>query len=294
MKIKLPLYISLFLALSGNVTAQEYIPMINNTSWNVVVRDQLGAVTYKSVVQTPQSRTFGNFTYKRFVSTIFGNEEIFMREDVQAKKVYRYNYDSSGMVDELMFDFSLQVGESIVLGNGVTYIVRQISPVQMANGTQGRTFALSANQAGYTNEIWIEGVGNTNHPLKAAYELNSDPVLMNTCASQNGVGIFNRGMMNGGTALPCQPPLSIDEIVSQNISLYPNPFSKTATITFGKHIENATLQFTNSIGQVVKEMKQVSGQEIQINRDNLGNGLYFVRLLTDGETLAVKKIIIAD
>jgi len=83
------------------------------------------------------------------------------------------------------------------------------------------------------------------------------------------------------------------------ISLYPNPFSTTATLVING-VETqciASLQIYNLLGQEVKTIPINNQKEIPIkvgiNRDNLPDGMYFYKIITNkNETLATGKMVI--
>ena len=79
-----------------------------------------------------------------------------------------------------------------------------------------------------------------------------------------------------------------------NFSAYPNPFSSHTTLQTDFFLKNATLTVYNSFGQAVKQIKNISGQTVVLSRDNLPNGLYFIRLSADHKTLAINKLVIVD
>ncbi|MFM7216577.1 MAG: T9SS type A sorting domain-containing protein, partial [Bacteroidota bacterium] len=90
-------------------------------------------------------------------------------------------------------------------------------------------------------------------------------------------------------------PLSIVEVSnSQNISLYPNPFSTETTLWTDKRLNNATLIVDNIFGQTVAQIININGQTVTLHRDNLPNGLYFVRLTQNNKIIATNKLVIAD
>ncbi len=76
--------------------------------------------------------------------------------------------------------------------------------------------------------------------------------------------------------------------------IYPNPFSSQTTIKTTKNFQNATLKIYNTQGQELKCIKNIYGQEIQLQQDNLTKGVYFVHLIQDNNSIGVKKIVIID
>ncbi|TAL62601.1 MAG: T9SS type A sorting domain-containing protein [Bacteroidetes bacterium] len=108
--------------------------------------------------------------------------------------------------------------------------------------------------------------------------------------TRNGkLNIWFQRMSLSGTLLSIQQ-LSSEAIPS--VEIYPNPFSSQTTIHSGIPIKNATLTVFNSFGQTVKEIKNINGQTVVLSRDNLPNGLYFLRLTQYGKVIAEDKLVI--
>jgi hypothetical protein len=78
-----------------------------------------------------------------------------------------------------------------------------------------------------------------------------------------------------------------------NFLIYPNPFSSEAILQSDHIFYNATLTMSNCLGETVKQIKNINGQTVVISRDNLPDGLYFVRL-TEGNKVYTDKIIITS
>lgn len=85
-----------------------------------------------------------------------------------------------------------------------------------------------------------------------------------------------------------------ENIIPNNFSIYPNPFSAETTLRTGNLLKNATLTIYNSFGQTVKQVKNISGQTITLHRDNLSSGLYFIYLMQDSKPIGTNKLIIVQ
>lgn len=85
-----------------------------------------------------------------------------------------------------------------------------------------------------------------------------------------------------------------DEVLGQN---YPNPFTKSTTITFGSVGGMATIQLFDVNGRLVRTILQQEvdkgTHQININRDGLPAGTYFYRLTNDKEQ-STKRLLIVD
>ena len=90
--------------------------------------------------------------------------------------------------------------------------------------------------------------------------------------------------------------MAINELMSthETITTYPNPFSKETTIQSDKMLKNATLFIYNAIGDQVRQMKNISGRSIILNRDNLPSGLYFIKLSEENTISTIGKLVITD
>lgn len=78
----------------------------------------------------------------------------------------------------------------------------------------------------------------------------------------------------------------------RKFTLYPNPFSTQAVLFSDKELHNATMIITNALGQVVRKIDNLSGQEITIDRKNLPLGIYFINVFEKDKTLSSKKFIV--
>lgn len=85
-----------------------------------------------------------------------------------------------------------------------------------------------------------------------------------------------------------------NEILDQN---YPNPFSRTTTISFGSDGGVVTIQMFDVSGRLVKNILQQQMEkgrhQVTINRGDLPPGQYFYRL-TNGKNQSTKRLTVVD
>lgn len=292
MKTKLLFAFVFLIFLVENSFSQAYIPLLNNSSWNIASASFGGSQNL--VIGPGTDVVIGSYTYKKFTDPSVYSSDNYIREDVSAKRVYR----NVGGVDQLLYDFSLQVSDNIILSDGKNYTVQSITNVNVNGGTR-RMFYLIHYIGTFpgNSETWIEGVGSNGHPLKPKYEMfMSDPYIYLTCSAQNGINIYNHGIANGQSTPTDCSMLSTEDInyFTQEINFYPNPFKTELLIATKSNFENATLKLFNSIGQLAKEANNLYGENIIIKRDNLTSGIYFAQLTQNGKLISNHKIIIAD
>ena len=77
------------------------------------------------------------------------------------------------------------------------------------------------------------------------------------------------------------------------ISIAPNPFDNLTTIKFenARH-EKLKLTLVNPLGQTTLQIDDITANEIQIERNGLTNGLYFILIKRNGEIIGTDKLII--
>lgn len=88
--------------------------------------------------------------------------------------------------------------------------------------------------------------------------------------------------------------VGLNEFESNNSQLlvFPNPFSIKATIKTERILKNASLIVLNSTGQIVKTLKGISGQTIDIYRNNAPAGIYFYILKQNNITISTGRFLI--
>jgi len=78
------------------------------------------------------------------------------------------------------------------------------------------------------------------------------------------------------------------------VQVYPNPFSSETIVITNKNVKDAILVMYDSAGRQVKQMKNIHGQSISLQRDNLPSGLYFIRLTVENKVYTIDKVILVD
>jgi len=109
-------------------------------------------------------------------------------------------------------------------------------------------------------------------------------------------GISGNGWGFAGVSVNCSLQTGISQLNtnSQQSLIYPNPFNSSATISFGSTIVNAELNIYNLHGQKVKTINNISGDKVKIDRSNLPNGIYFIRLTQDSKTITTDRLVITE
>ncbi len=130
------------------------------------------------------------------------------------------------------------------------------------------------------------------------------------CTISNGLGGFNRAldltgvtqdtvlpMVEWNTCTVTDPgyTVSIEEYLNtlKSFSIVPNPMTEIAEVRFSnKEQTNFTMTIINITGQVVMRKNNIYGNSVEIRKNELGNGIYFITLWSEAGERATRKLII--
>jgi hypothetical protein len=212
-----------------------------------------------------------------------------LRQDSLLKKVFFVPVTNSN--ESLLYDFNLNVGDTLAssYNGGNSNKVIGIDSVLVGSNYHKRFLLTPLNPISSpdTNYAIIECVGSTYGlynmivpPFESGSQLN--------CFAHNGQFY--------PTTSNCPFTVGVTEKDNDKfeIKIFPNPFSSLTVLQTDNLFKNATLTVCNLFGQTVKQIKNISGQTIIFQRDNLSSGLYFIRLTQDNKILSVGKLVITD
>ena len=87
----------------------------------------------------------------------------------------------------------------------------------------------------------------------------------------------------------------INEIHSGNsIFISPNPFTTSTQITLDKTYHNIFLSLYDIQGKLMLQKQYADCNQIQLNRDRLSNGMYFLKLRLDEKGVETGKIVVSE
>lgn len=208
-----------------------------------------------------------------------------IRQDSLQKKVFYYFGN-----EYLLYDFNLNLGDTLpqtYIGGGFT--VSNIDSVLVGTHYHKR-FILQSNPpfpSPDSSHCIVEGIGSS-------------------FGLTNQIGFYPEGGGNwvcfshNTETYPansnCSITTNITETVSSNIqiNISPNPFTIQTILHSSQELNKALLIIYNSFGQEVKETKNISGQTITLQRENLPSGIYFFRLTQDNKILSADKLVITS
>ena len=147
------------------------------------------------------------------------------------------------------------------------------------------TYDITSNASGWTM---------FSVPITYAYGENPDTVLI-------GAGIANSHQHIGTLftvddfAFTGNVAIGINEQQKNaaTVTVFPNPFNDEATLNITNiQLKKATLEIYDVLGNRVRVMENISGNNIIINREGLNDGIYFYHLINDNAIVATGKMSI--
>lgn len=270
------------------LTGQEYYPLIEEgKTWNVL----LVSSNY------PLDTSYSTFTYKFDGDTIIDSKEylkLFYSQEEYPTDWYLMcciREDSNKRVwgdwglseDILMYDFSVEAGDTIIAGiDPVPYVIDSIG-LETIDQEDRKKYWISYALSPYYSETWIEGIGSSKG---ICWALSSGLVggwYRLLCMHEDQNLIYQNPNYQS-----CYLITGIDEYEETRFQLYPNPAYNTIMIKNPNKVKIESISLLNMNGQ---QLKAFDAGDKQLDISNINTGVYIIRL--SGETgLWSEKVVI--
>ncbi len=83
-------------------------------------------------------------------------------------------------------------------------------------------------------------------------------------------------------------PSGMNDLMGNNLNIYPNPVTNKINIETALDLQNATLKIVNSLGEIVTKKQLNSDTDFDVS--NLKNGVYFLNIVSNNFTVFRKFI----
>ncbi len=83
-------------------------------------------------------------------------------------------------------------------------------------------------------------------------------------------------------------PSGLNDLMENNLNIYPNPVTNKINIETMLDLQNATLNIVNSLGEIVMKKQLISDTEFDVS--NFKNGVYFLNIVSNNYTVFRKFI----
>jgi PKD repeat protein len=180
-------------------------------------------------------------------------------------------------------------------GSHSIWVANNIDPIGCV--TQSDTVVLNVNPP---PPLIISQQGNTlTLPYKCIFTtwfkdgvpLNvNDSVLTVTANGCYSASCASCGYFDSDTI--CITNVSVMENeFSNNIKIYPNPFTEQTTISFNQEQVNTTIIISDALGKEIKRAR-LTGKQFSLNKDGMKSGIYFVKIQNEDGEYINKKIVL--
>ncbi|MBK7969382.1 MAG: hypothetical protein IPN13_00030 [Bacteroidetes bacterium] len=211
-----------------------------------------------------------------------------LREDTISKRIYKH--DLSSITDNLLFEFGLNVGDTLSTYQGLApkYIVDSVGVITLLDGTTRPVYFTTGNQNQL--EFVIEGIGGSRGPYDVI-EIALDGEDFLTCYSESGINIWGNNLLYGGTSLNCLGLVGINDDIKNTTALF--NISNINGCLFIRNLtnENGQLCLNEISGKSALE-ERIYKSESNINVNTLSPGIYVYNFTTDSKLRFTGKLIL--
>ena len=208
------------------------------------------------------------------------------REDTILKKVYFIPYWNPN--EQLLYDFNLQLGDTLSgVNQGNHTYVGTVDSILIGTDYRRRLGIVCELFSNNPYVYLIEGIGSTSglvEPMNIPFE----GYIVLYCFTQDGIHLYQSSDPHS----TCDY-LSVMEIEpNKSFNTAPNPFNQSTQITLPQTYRSITLEVYNIQGQQVAQYQYADCDKIQLQRNHLNSGLYFLKLTgDDGEVMTGKVVV---
>lgn len=291
-----PLLLTLYCLFNALATlGQNYTPLLNpSNEWQLTSCYEGDCIT--DIYYTDGDTIVNNLQYKILDGYHYINRNFLVREVIDEKKVFLSIILPNRIDEFLLYDFSLNVGDSIQMRNPLSpfpnnagfFKLDSIENVFQNNQTY-RFFHLSPNENNQISSnaiVWIEGMGGLSIINAPSGIANINGVGKITCFFKNGVLFY-------------QDPSSWGNNCSATLSIASNE-KKSPIISYPerKKIKISHAEFINQIacfdmaGNKIYDEKVNSQSSHLIDLKHLNPGIYIIKCFSNQEKFQSFKIVL--
>ena len=181
-------------------------------------------------------------------------------------------------------------------GSEITWNIKNSSGATVASGGPYSDLAATGTQD-HTSTVTLSSTG--------CYEFTINDSYGDGINAGYGAGMYNLKTSTGATVFSSngvygssqEKPyeitslaVGVEEIAINNLNIYPNPASDNTTIEFDADNAGTSMIVTNSLGEIIANNFNVANgfNRISIDCSEFANGLYFVTLSNNGQSIMKK------
>lgn len=289
--INISLFLNCFFLLG-----QTYIPMLDTQNeWHFTTCYE-GCIT--DIYYTDGDTLVNNKTHKILDGYHYISRTFLLHENTAEKKVTLTRISPNRIDEYLLYDFSLNEGDTFEMKNPITpfpeegglFVLDSIRNVDIWEGETRKHFYFSPHETNIIssqNAVWVEGVGS----LSMINAPGGFPDIDNA-------GLLNCFFKNTELFYSNLTP-EVTTCISTILSLYDNDKpdvviyypENNKSVCFIKNIENIyTIELFDFNGRKLANFQNLHQSEIRIDLNSFSNGIYTLRLFYDNGEKQLKII----
>lgn len=277
--------------------AQSYVPLIDQLNEWQFTTCNFGCIT--DVYFTDGDTVVNGKNYKILDGYHYINRNLLLRENTTEKKVYLTITEPQYIEDVLLYDFSMEVGDSIEMLNPITpfppnggyFLLDSIKLLPLADGNPYQHFYFSptpANTISSQNAVWVEGVGSLSIINAPGGHPDINEVGHLSCSFLN----MELRYSNLDSINACEPvQLSLNEFLNDlEIQLFAQGEKNRFLIVPAEKITEVAV--FNISGKKLKTLSFFNQNQIPLDLTEFKPGIYILKVsLTNYSTRTFKVII---
>jgi len=288
----------ILLVISSMGFSQNYTPLLGNynewqfsTCYNGCITD-----TYFTEGDT----LVDNKNYKVLDGYHYISRTFLLREEVTTKKVFLNLIQPKGNTEYLLYDFSMNVGDSIDMKNPISPFVENAGYYQLdsivstpINNKNHRFFYLSPTPSNTTSSnpaIWVEGIGSLSLINAPSGKPDFNEAGKLSCFFKEGSLYYS----DLTVVSACSP--NVLEIANDRQEASQPEIIKLAEhhyqLTHAMNI--SSVHIFDLTGQKIKEMTNKDGDKVNINLSGYPSGIYLMVVTSNNQRHTTFKILLEE
>ncbi len=281
---------------STQVYAQEYVPMLDNLNeWKFTTCNS-GCIT--DTYFTDGDTLVNGMNFKILDGYHYISRTFLLREVVAEKKVYLKIFLPNRVEDYLLYDFSLEEGDTFEMFNPITpfpaegglFRLDSIRSRTSADNNMYRHFYFSptpGNTISTQNAVWIEGVGSLSILTAPGGDPDFDNVGHLSCSFKNGTRVYE----NLEEIAACSPSiLNIDAVISPLEGVFIYVKEETVVVENASEIEKVVIYSISGKKVLEKQLNNNNGHMV-LQTGHIKKGLYILKATGRNGQVATFKFV---
>lgn len=296
MKNKTILYLIIFLFYNLHVNSQEYHQLLDHESeWHLT---SCSSTCINDVYYTNGDTTYNGYQYKILNGYHYISRTFWLREDVSEKHIFLFYDNGKSRIEVLLYDFSLQIGDTILLSNPITpfpsnggfYKLDSIVSQNLLDNKSHKFFYLSptaSNQSSDELPVWIEGIGGLTLINGPGGTPDINRVGKISCYFNDG--FLSYSQLDSLDRCTVKYVTGLKEIQRHSNSIYPTIFESILRLEDVSEVSEVVIYSLRGEEVYRRKLNHQSYENLELS--HLEKGFYVISLYDNNLPVVSKKIV---